>query len=57
MGTRKEIECKFTLNGCWECISHSTARGGYPKTSINGKTILLSHVIYQRHFGEIPIVN
>jgi len=51
---RKEIKWQINANGCWECTSHSGARGGYPQIQRDGKYYLLSRFMYKKYIGEIP---
>lgn len=44
-----------TADGCVICISHRKNCGvGYPQITIDGKTQMLSRVIYEKYVGEIP---
>jgi DNA-binding NarL/FixJ family response regulator len=55
MNKTKEIQWKVTETGCWECTSHAGARGGHPQIWDGDKLQRLSHVMYKKNNGEIPI--
>jgi hypothetical protein len=51
---KKDIAYEIKENGCWECISHSIDKSGYPKVKRDGKSYAASRWVYQDHFGKIP---
>ena len=50
----KEIRYNVNKKGCWECISHSTDKCGYPVCMIKGKWDRIHRHTYRKYFGEIP---
>ena len=51
---RREITWEADKNGCWICTSHKPNTYGYPQCKINGKIKVISRVMYEREYGEIP---
>jgi DNA-binding transcriptional regulator YiaG len=51
---RKHLEFRETSDGCFECTSHTSNRGGYTEYHFNGKKYVLHRYIYEECFGEIP---
>ena len=57
MASRKPITYEIDENGCWICTSHKVPKSSksYPSTSINGKQINISHIIYRETIGPVPV--
>lgn len=53
---RKAKSIKYTIdeNECFIVTSHSCNSDGYPRINRNNKNILISHLVYGKHFGSIP---
>lgn len=54
MFKRKLIDFKENENGCFICTSHVMHGTGYPMLWIRGKRVVISHIVYEECFGEIP---
>ncbi|OCT12613.1 hypothetical protein A8709_32910 [Paenibacillus pectinilyticus] len=50
----KDITYIITENSCWECVSHTKDKKGYPVITRMGKFWRLSRYIYTISKGEIP---
>lgn len=51
---KKALRWKETEGGCWEVVSHSCNKDGYPHRKLKGKTVTLSRITYEESFGLIP---
>lgn len=52
---KKLIQFKIDENGCFNCTSHSSCRGGYKRIHVSKeKHILVHRFVYEQCFGEIP---
>ncbi len=50
MGSKpKKILYNITKEGCWNCISHSVNKDGYPQKKIKGKVLVLSRIVYSQY--------
>lgn len=49
----RDITWEIDKNGCWNCTSHVPNTYGYPQIRYKRKFVMLSHVIYELHFGEL----
>ncbi len=47
---------KYVINdtGCWNCVSHTTDRSGYPVITRQGKFWRMCRYMYTIHKGDIP---
>ena len=50
----KKIAYIVTANDCWECVSHTKDKAGYPVITRMGRFWRLSRYIYTISKGEIP---
>lgn len=53
-GQTKDIVCKVTETGCWECISHFKDDKGYIRITVNNKGVKLHRYMYERYKNNIP---
>jgi len=54
MGGRKRIDFIVDGNGCFNCTSHASIKGGYHRIKINYKHELVHRYVFEQCFGFIP---
>jgi hypothetical protein len=52
---RRQITYEINETGCHICTSHAPTSSGYPRLIVQGRPYKLSHIIYEREKGEIPV--
>jgi hypothetical protein len=51
----KEIAWQVNENGCFICTSHAKDMWGYPKKRHLGKMTFISHIVFEKKHGAIPL--